>query len=670
MPSIRPRTVALAWLVVVATSVGASSSPDQQPASGSSPPTGLILGRTVDGVSGAPIGSAAVTIAMAPAPAAALSGPAVPSTLGRFPQRVLADAAGRFVLHDLPKGSYLLTASKGGYANGAYGRRAASEDPQTLVFAEGERLEVTLSLWKDGAIGGTVVDEAAEPVVGVQVRAFRRTILGGHPVLSPFGGTAQTDDRGAYRIASLPPGDYLIGIVKTEIAVPTSFQQAWAASVGGGESQQFQRELERSAGLGSFSMVAGAGQAVGTSRLLVSGGPGNSGGAMPPPVDHGKVFVYPPVFNPGVTSPAQGTILTLEPSASIATVDFQLRPVPSSQVSGTLTGPQGPEPFTVLNLVPSSAADFQRDDEMVAASTVSDTNGDFTFLGVATGSYAIRALKIPPRLTTPSSMTTVIQTGTSMIMSSNGPSAPPPISEGPTLWASVPVSVEGRDIAGMQVQLATGARVTGRVEFEGTKALPTPAQVRLVSVVVEPTDGRANQFQLTRGSVDEAGQFKTYQFAPGRYVVRAFGAPPDWTLKGAFLAGRNVTDEPFEIAGKDVADVVVTFTDQVTELQGAVHNGQGPDAGATVIVFPQRAELWTERAIVSRSFRTARVASDSTYRVAGLPAGDYLAIAIDSAIPPDWQDPAFLQKLAPIAVHVTVADGEKKVQDVETRQIR
>jgi hypothetical protein len=131
-----------------------------------------------------------------------------------------------------------------------------------------------------------------------------------------------------------------------------------------------------------------------------------------------------------------------------------------------------------------------------------------------------------------------------------------------------------------------------------------------------------------------------------------------------------VTDGPLEIEGKDIADVAVTFTDRTIELTGAVHSSQGPDAASTVIVFPQRAELWRDHGPTTRAFWKTRVASDSTYRITSLPAGDYLIVALGSVVPQDWQDPEFLRKLAPLATHVTLADGDKKSTDLETRQIR
>ena len=680
MPKVLSGTMALAWSALAATALVAQSAP--APQSGPAPAAGLILGRTVDGTTGGPIGGAVVTISNAPPPTGSVSPANPPTTLGRLPLRALSDAAGHFVFHDLPKGSYTINASKPGYADGYFGRRSPVETvglggspPQSLVLGDGERRgDLTLSLWKAGSIGGTVVDETGEPAIGVQVRAFRRAIVAGRVRFNSLGNTYQTDDRGEYRIPQLVPGDYVVGIVTTQTTVPTSLVSAYNDANKAGTSQDFQRELDRSTGLNGFSIaIAASGQRVGSSLLQVGSGFGTPRTMTTPPIEAGKVFVYPTVFYPGVTSTSQASIVTLGAAEDRANVDFQVRPVVASQISGTLTGPQGPEVHTTLDLIPVSADDMQRDYDMAAASTLSDSSGAFTFLGVPSGSYVIRVLKMPPRPVTPSSMTTVIQTGTSTIMSGGGPTAPPPIPDDPTLWARVPVSVGDRDATGVTVTLAPGARISGTVAFEGTTPKPTTAQLRLVNVQVDQADARtttSNQFTLGRGVVDANGQFKTYQFGPGRYVIRASGVLPGWTFKGATREGRDVSDSPLELNGEDITNVVVTFTDRPTELSGTAHDGKGPDASATVLVFPRQTALWTDHGPTPRRFRSTRVASDGTYRLVNLPADDYLVVAIGTVVPPDWMDPKFLQKVAALATPVSLADGEKKSQDVETRAVR
>jgi hypothetical protein len=179
------------------------------------------------------------------------------------------------------------------------------------------------------------------------------------------------------------------------------------------------------------------------------------------------LYIRPPTI-PHRQPSRQQTVLTIASGEERTGVDFRLKPVVTSRVSGRLVGPGGDEGFTALSLMPVGTQDVQRDSDMASATTVADNAGAFTFLGVTPGEYVIRVLKAPPRPVPTSSMSTVIQTGSTTIMSGGGPSVPTPIGNDPTFWAATPVTVGDRDLSGVVVTLQTGARITGRLEFDGT----------------------------------------------------------------------------------------------------------------------------------------------------------------------------------------------------------
>lgn len=664
------RMLASVWIPVAASALLAQSPTGTQ--KDPPPPTGMLVGQTVDGTTGKGLGGVIVTLANVPVPTGGAVGLTPPPKLTRLPMKLLTDANGRFVFRDVPKGSFTVTATKAGYDFGAYGRRSPTEaTPEPIVLGDGEkRGDLSVPLWKFASIGGTVVDEAGEPIIGLQVRILKRTIVSGRSRFQQMGATVSTDDRGVYRAASLGPGDYVVGIVTTQTTVPATLVTSFAAAIKSGRNEDLQRDLDRSTSQ-SFSLLLG-GQPVGPWVLRPA-----SGSVAPPPPAQDKVYVYPCVFYPTVGSIGDATIVTLAPAADRTGIDFQLRPVVASTVSGVLTGLNGPEALTALDLVAGNASDPQRDYEVVTATAVSDSNGAFAFLGVTPGLYTIRVQKMPLRPQTPSGNVTVIQTGNSMIMSGTGPSLPPPIPDGPTLWANTSVSVEERDVAGVSVVLATGARVGGHVEFEGAIDTPAPDRLRLGTVTIDPADGRnslvgaagINQFYLSRAVIDARGQLSSYELPPGRYVVRASGPWPGWWFKGALEDGRDVSDAPFEIGGKNVPDLVVVFTDKPTELSGAARNSKGVDPTATVLVFPEQPSLWRDHGPTPRRLKTARVGSDGKYKLTALPAGDYLVVAVSTAVP-DWMDVKSLQKLSALATRITIADGEKKSLDLETKEVR
>ena len=111
---------------------------------------------------------------------------------------------------------------------GTYGQRRAWGQSQLLSLGEGERrTDVKLRLWKYAVIGGTVVDEAGEPVVGVAVRALVKDVVAGR---AQFGNMevdlpsscprATTDDRGMFRLSQLTPGTYVVVVPSTQTTLP------------------------------------------------------------------------------------------------------------------------------------------------------------------------------------------------------------------------------------------------------------------------------------------------------------------------------------------------------------------------------------------------------------------------------------------------------------------
>src|SRR6185436_16229733 len=100
-----------------------------------------------------------------------------------------------------------------------------------------------------------------------------------------------------------------------------------------------------------------------------------------------------------------------------------------------------------------------------------DARGAFSFVGVPPGQYAIRVLKVPAPTPLPPPRTDALvaigPAGGSFLMDSSpgapAPPPPPPLSPDPTLWASQLITVGETDLAGVDVRLHTGVRVTGRI---------------------------------------------------------------------------------------------------------------------------------------------------------------------------------------------------------------
>ena len=297
-------------MVLTVLMVLGASSAAQSPAP--QPRDGVITGQVVDATTGRPVGAVVVTIGGASIPVRV--GPSAPPG----PPRILTGGDGRFVFRDLPAGSFTITATKGGYADGASGRRVIGGPAQPVALTAAQRTaELAVRIWKNGVIAGTIVDEAGEPVVGVQVRTARRIVSAGRRRFVPPAPRSRPTIAARIGSSNLLPGEYLIAATCRLISANVSL---------------FTDVARTGRGSGGMAALAPPGNANGIQigdAMLALG----RGGAIPPPPRDGRLQIYPTMFYPAARTPAQATTITLGSGEERMGVDFQLQPVPTARVS-------------------------------------------------------------------------------------------------------------------------------------------------------------------------------------------------------------------------------------------------------------------------------------------------------------------------------------------------
>jgi protocatechuate 3,4-dioxygenase beta subunit len=686
-------TVSVAVLAVAFAAAQVGSRPSQpQTQSSSGPPadqpkaTALILGQVVDGTSGQPIADAIVTLNQAggrgrganPLLGAAAGGnaqqqaaiqaaaAAVAGLGGRgnspWPMRVMTGADGRFVFHDLAPGGYQLSAGLTGYTAslnatvGGGGGGVASliaaamagsgaGGATSLSLKEGEfATSLKMRLWKHAVITGLVSDDAGEPAIGVTVQVARRAMVAGRARYIP-GAIARTDDRGAFRINGLVPGNYVVVVPQTQVSIPTSIMSSLIDSVtGNGPAGGGLAMLDVMTSGIDPSGAMGGGLRIGD--YMVS-----SSGMLPILSPDGHLLVFQTMFYPGAASPVQATVVSLTSGEERGDVNFQLRLIPTSRVSGTAIGPDGPVANLGVRLVVPGDGTVS-ESEFDVATAMSRADGSFTFYGVPPGEFVLRASK-QPRPEMPAEILSNPLLGQMFGGAAGGKQSTE------TLFASTTVSVAG-DVDAVALQLAPGFHVGGRLEFESRsgRAAPTGQQLQAVSVLLTSVDGRSTSGGILGAfsapdRANQQGEFRTKGFMPGKYFLTV-SAPAGWFVKSATIGGRDVLDAPLDLSA-DVAGVVVTMTDKLGQVTGNVTApGETDLSETTVVLFPYAYKAWITNGMSSRLVRTARASRSGAYTIGNLPAGEYLVAAIDRAAEGDMQDPAVIEAFARAGTRVTV----------------
>ena len=120
-------------------------------------------------------------------------------------------------------------------------------------------------------------------------------------------------------------------------------------------------------------------------------------------------------------------------------------------------------------------------------------------------------------------------------------------------------------------------------------------------------------------------------------------------------------------AGRDVDDVVITLTENVTSIQGNVR-GEGA-AGAAVIVFPVDRTRWVDYGADPILIKSKAADSNGAFLVKGLAEGDYFAVAVDRSQHDAWTDPKFLDAASAAATRIALKWGDKKPLDLQITKV-
>jgi protocatechuate 3,4-dioxygenase beta subunit len=352
-----------------------------------------------------------------------------------------------------------------------------------------------------------------------------------------------------------------------------------------------------------------------------------TGSPLNPPGQSDDRTGYAPSFYPGTATLADAERVTLAVGQEAQNISFAVTPIRFATISGTVSNSSG-GPVLALNIWLTTAGPNAKPENRAGGSGRAD--GTFVIPNVPPGDYSLR-----------------IMTG----------------AFGQQEMATMPVTVAGQDVTGLNLVIAPAATVTGRVIFEGNP--PSPPRVAIEAVPAAPGDSgfHANVAHRPDGTFEIRGLWDRQIFrasaAPvGGPMDRSADASP-WFLKSVTIEGKDITDSGYEFKpGQQVAGVEIVLTDRVTVVSGAVQDERGrPISDYAVVAFAADSDKWGPG---TRFVRAARPDQDGKFQIKGLPPGSYQVIALEYLENGEEGDPARLEKWKTMGTRVTLEEGEAK----------
>jgi hypothetical protein len=124
----------------------------------------------------------------------------------------------------------------------------------------------------------------------------------------------------------------------------------------------------------------------------------------------------------------------------------------------------------------------------------------------------------------------------------------------------------------------------------------------------------------------------------------------------------DLLDGPLIIGETDPPPVVITLSNDKTELSGTLIDQTGQAvADVVVVTLPAERALWRTG---SRRLRATRPDTRGHFSFQDLPPGEYLIAALRDIDDDGWRRREVLEQIAPAGLRLTLAAGEKKVQDL------
>jgi hypothetical protein len=345
---------------------------------------------------------------------------------------------------------------------------------------------------------------------------------------------------------------------------------------------------------------------------------------------------YASIYYPGTSDPAMAQRIVLDAGRDATAIDFAFTSTPTATVSGSIVRDAGRPFIGNVTIAPSSRSGAVAIDSWSAPV---DMNGRFTVRGVPPGDYVVKA------------------------MSNETPA--------PSFGMRYLTVAGDADPPSVSIAVVSGATLEGRLIVDGSPE----TNVAGLGLTATPSDPDYTPMlgRPTMWARQADGTFRIRGVVgPNRILPTEMPACEGCYLKSVVVNGMDATDRPFDfgISEAVIRDVEVVVSDAAAEIEGRATDVGGERVRVySVLVFATDSGLWYPR---SRYVKTASSRPDGSFRVTGLPPGDYFVVAQrrGNAIPlgVEPHDSELLEPLSVGAQRVMLVERDRQSVNVRIRR--
>jgi len=241
------------------------------------------------------------------------------------------------------------------------------------------------------------------------------------------------------------------------------------------------------------------------------------------------------------------------------------------------------------------------------------------------------------------------------------------------MMARQSLQVSSSNVEGLRLAPQTGGSIRGHMRMEAGAGNPSnakldPSQIFLLLRPADGDDDVLGAFSIGEGFSTLAhvygdGSFEWKNVPAGRYYIQISDASalPDWFLKSALAAGRDISDSGLTMNGGSA------MLDLVASANGAAVDGTATDAkdkpvaDVVIVAVP-------EVRLRNRPDRYRKAVTDQSghFALRGLPPGDYTLFAWESVDDEAYYNPEFLKSYEGAGKALHVSEGERTSVQLRT----